>query len=363
MKRVFLYAYDKINLGDDLFIRTIVSRYPDVQFYIWTDPENQTTFRDLSNLKVMDKSGCVVRLLGKLRDSFPGRYRCWLEKRCDASVYIGGSIFMEYPNWEQYVDWWKYKAENYRFFALGANFGPYKTEDYRDKLCCVFDNMQDICFRDRYSFEQFRGCEKVRYAPDILFSYPMPNAALNHKQIFVSVIDCAGRDEIHNLSNYDILYVEQMASILKEYLADGCTLVLASFCHAEGDERAIEKITDAMGCVADPRIQCLAYDGTNAETIITAISESEYVIASRFHAMVLAMVAGRPVLPVVYSDKTLHVLEDLDFRGTVFDLRNGVPWDYQRSRQNWDKHLETLSTEIKKESLRHFEKLDKLLME
>lgn len=363
MKRVFLYAYDKINLGDDLFIRTIVRRYPDVQFYIWTARGNQTTFRDLANLKVLDKDGCSVRLLGKLRGSFPGRYRGWLEKRCDASVYIGGSIFMEYPNWEQYVDWWNYKAVNYRFFALGANFGPYKTEDYRDKMRRVFDNMQDVCFRDRYSFEHFRGCEKVRYAPDILFSYPMPNAAVKRKQIFVSVIDCEGRDESHNLSAHGKFYVDQMASILKEYLADGCTLVLSSFCRAEGDERAIEKITDAMGCRADSRIQCLAYDGTNTETILTAISESEYVIASRFHAMVLAMVAKRPVLPVVYSDKTLHVLEDLDFRGTVFDLRNGVPWDYQRSRQNWDQHLETLSTGIKKESLRHFEKLDKLLME
>lgn len=361
MKRVFLYAYDKVNLGDDLFIRTIVNRYPNVQFYIWTDRGNRTTFRDLASLKVIDKNGCVVRLLSKLRGSFPGRYRGWLEKRCDASVYIGGSIFMEYPNWEQYVDWWNYRAVNYQFFALGANFGPYKSEGYRNKMCYVFDNMQDVCFRDQYSFELFEGCEKVRYAPDILFSYPMPNIAVNHKQIFVSVIDCAGRDGNHNLSAFDSFYVEQMASILKKYLADGCSLVLASFCRAEGDEQAVEKIINAMGCKADSRVQCLTYDGTNAETILSAISEADYVIASRFHAMVLAMVAGRPVLPVVYSDKTLHVLEDMSFSGTVIDLRDDVPWDYQSSRQNWDKHLETLTEKFARDSLRHFEKLDKLL--
>lgn len=363
MKRVFLYAYDKVNLGDDLFIQTIVRRYPNVQFYIWTDRENRTTFRDLPNLSIMDKDGRGVRLLARIRDSLPGRYRGWLEKRCDASVYIGGSIFMEYPNWEQFADWWKYKAEHYRFFALGANFGPYKTEDYRTKMRCVFERMEDVCFRDRYSLELFKDCRKVRCAPDILFSLPMPSATVKQKQVFVSVIDCAGRDDSHTLSAHDPFYVEQMAMLLKKHLADGCTLILASFCRTEGDERAIQKIIHAMGNTADPRIQCLAYDGTNAEVLLNAISESEYVIASRFHAMILAMAAGRPVLPVIYSDKTRYVLEDMSFSGTVFDLRSGIPWDYQRSRWNWEQCPESLSPEIKEDALHHFEKLDKLLME
>ena len=32
MNSVFLYAYDRQNLGDDLFVHTITKRYPDVQF-------------------------------------------------------------------------------------------------------------------------------------------------------------------------------------------------------------------------------------------------------------------------------------------------------------------------------------------
>ena len=31
MKKIFLYAYDHINLGDDLFIETIANRYPDTE--------------------------------------------------------------------------------------------------------------------------------------------------------------------------------------------------------------------------------------------------------------------------------------------------------------------------------------------
>ena len=33
MKKIFLYAYDHINLGDDLFIETIANRYSDTEIY------------------------------------------------------------------------------------------------------------------------------------------------------------------------------------------------------------------------------------------------------------------------------------------------------------------------------------------
>ena len=47
MKRVCLYAYDKVNLGDDLFIRTIAARYTDTKFYLWSDGVNKQNFSDV----------------------------------------------------------------------------------------------------------------------------------------------------------------------------------------------------------------------------------------------------------------------------------------------------------------------------
>ena len=99
MKKAFLYAYDRQNLGDDLFVHAITGRYPNTQFYMWSDRKNQETFSCLPNLTVIDKDSRFVHLLHKLRPSLVARYRAWLEKRCNAVVYIGGSIFMEYPNW------------------------------------------------------------------------------------------------------------------------------------------------------------------------------------------------------------------------------------------------------------------------
>ena len=353
MKKVFLYAYDRQNLGDDLFVHTITQRYPDVQFYMWSDRKNKKTFADLPNLKVIDRDSRFVHALNRLRPSLVARYKAMIEGRCDAVVYIGGSIFMEYPNWEQICSWWEWTAKNRPFYVLGANFGPWHTEAYREKMAEIFAHCKDVCFRDRYSYELFWDVDTVRVAPDILFSYPMPQVPIREKQVFVSVINCAGRDESHNLDSCDARYVENMAKLLNGYLSEGCQLVLASFCKEEGDEEGICKILAAMGCENNPRVQVLCYDGTNAEALTRVIAESEGVVATRFHATILALAAGRPVLPIVYSDKTKYVLEDLGFDGVVYDLRREEDWWWHGGCGNQtDLRVPTM------EAQGHFVKLD-----
>lgn len=357
MKKAFLYAYDRQNLGDDLFVHTITNRYPHVKFYMWSDPKNRETFRSLPNLKVLQKEGGVARFLKRIRPSLAARYRNWLEDRCQAVVYIGGSIFMEYDNWAQILNWWEYTAENRPFYVMGANFGPYRTEAYREKIGQIYGKMKDVCFRDQYSYELFRNVDTVRRAPDILFSYPMPQVTVEEKQIFVSVINCAARDESHSLTEHDASYVENMARLLTKYRREGYRLVLSSFCAHEGDEEGIQKILKAMDGENDPDIQVLNYSGTNAEALTTAIAQSKFVIASRFHGVILALAAGRPVLPVIYSDKTLHVLEDLGFDGPMIDIRTCR--DYVKAGQPGTSGVdrEKLSLEAQK----HFEKLDEIL--
>ena len=352
MKKAFLYAYDRQNLGDDLFVHTITGRYPDTQFYMWSDAKNKEVFARLPNLKVIDKDSRFMHLLQKLRPSLVSRYKGMIEARCDAVVYIGGSIFMEYPNWETICTWWDWTAKNRPFYVLGANFGPYHTEGYRERMAEIFANCRDVCFRDRYSAGLFPGI--VRQAPDILFSFRMPKPSVQEDQVFVSVINCAGRDESHDLKAHDARYVANMAGLLRQLLDSGKKLVLASFCKDEGDEEGIRKILAAMGGQNDPRIRTLFYDGTNADQLTHAIAASGGVIATRFHATILAMASGRPVLPILYSDKTKHVLEDLGFDGVVYDLRKDAPWPAAEM---------TAATAPAAGSAGHFEKLDEAILE
>lgn len=191
MKKAFIYAYDHINLGDDLFVRTLVNRYPLVQFFLWSDKKNISIFQDCKNLKIIDKNSRYVKFLRKLRPSFAARYQEKWKVKSDAVIYIGGSIFMEYSTWRNTVAWWNYQAQHYKFYVLGANFGPYETESYREAMGAMMKGLQDVCFRDRYSYELFcKDVKTVRQAPDILFGYSMPNIRQKKKQVYISVINC-----------------------------------------------------------------------------------------------------------------------------------------------------------------------------
>lgn len=360
---VFLYAYKAANLGDDLFVHAITSRYPGVQFYTWADGTEPSAFSGIFNLKSLNPDSAVIRALRRIRFSLAARYKTWLEKRCDAVVYIGGSIFIEYENWPDILNWWEYAAEQYRFYVLGANFGPYQSEAYRARLEGIFEKMQDVCFRDTYSREKFKGCSKVRCAPDILFGYPMPKPPVKEKQVLLSIIHCKKKDEGSNaLGACHERYIADMAHLVQSYLKDGFTCVLASFCRMEGDEEAIREILSVAEIdPVDERIRLVSYDGTNAEEVLTAVAESTEVIASRFHAAILAMAAGRPVFPVVYSDKTVRVLEDIGFDGAYADLRKPDCMAYPYVRENCRPIGEEKRLALIRGAQQHFVHLDKAL--
>ena len=319
MKRIFLYAYDRANLGDDLFVRTIVRRYPDARFYMRGDDGTARRFGAERNLKILKDDRWLLRCAKRLHPSLAARLRGYEEQRCDAVVYIGGSLFIEYDTWPTILTWWRYEAENRPFFVLSANFGPWHTEEYRAQMGQIFGRMRDVCFRDRYSTALFPDVNTVRYAPDILLSYPMPRPAAK-KQAFISVIDCASKDEGRNrLAQFDAAYTAEIAALADRMIEQGRAVVFSSFCRAEGDEDAIGKILACMR--SRDGVRQINYDGTNAEQVLAALAESEIVYATRFHAAILGFAAGRPVVPIIYSDKTTHVLKDLGFRGRCLDIR------------------------------------------
>lgn len=358
MRKLFIYAYDRVNLGDDLFVHTIANRYPDVKFYLWSSAVNKTTFSCLKNVVVLDKDSSWMKFLNKIRPSLTVRRKNKLEMACDAVVYIGGSLFIEFENWKQILNWWEYEALNRHFYVLGANFGPYHTEAYRERISGIFANMKDVCFRDRYSYSLFSDIETVRCAPDILFSYPMKNETSREKQVFVSVIDCASKEEGDNkLINYEQAYIENMSSMLTELIEKGYKVVLSSFCKCEGDENAVEKICSQ---IPSEMTTVINYNGVNSQEVLAQIEKSAFIIASRFHAAILGFAAEKPVLPVIYSDKTKYVLEDVGFKGIYLDIRCLEHLDVNNVISNINNQMLDNIDEIKKDAQLHFKKLDNI---
>lgn len=361
MKKAFLYAYDHVNLGDDLFIRTIANRYPKTRFYLWSDKKNRRIFQKSRNIKVIDKNSVFLKILEKLRPSLTVRYQEFRKKKSDAVVYIGGSIFMEYPTWKDIVNWWRNQVQKYPFYVLGANFGPYHTEEYRKAMEAVMDEMQDICFRDQYSYQLFGNIDKVRLAPDILFSYPMPKIKQKKKQIYISVINCEKKED-GKYREYRDEYENALCEIINSYLEEHYNVKIVSFCKDEGDEEAGQRLLERFKNHKEgERIAHLNYDGMNSDEVLEELASSEFVIATRFHAIILSLASGQRVYPIIYSGKSKNMLQDIGFTGNCIDLKHMEEFSLAKFKENMEKLHGTDVSEAIQDSENHFSQLDKVL--
>ena len=357
---VLVYAYFQFNLGDDLLVKELVKRYPSVCFHIIANKDYKRVFKNLTNTKILYEQTLINRILKKFAIYEKKKNR--FKNQCNYAVYIGGSIFMEYENWDDQDLWYRTIFEPKRLFFIGCNWGPCKTYEFKRKMATLFEETKDVCFRDTYSYNEFSILPTIRYAPDILFGIDEPEGRKKvsfeeKKQVFISVIDCASKDiGGKNLANYESQYISFLLNIIRIYLDKSYTIKLVSFCHKEKDYVAFKKIRSELNASGNERIFELEYNGKNDKEIIKELIRSKVVVGSRFHATILGLRFHKEVIPIVYSDKTKNVLQDLKVEHY---------WDI-REKQSLISSCANLSVKLSEDQIqilcndakKHFELLD-----
>ena len=312
-----IFAYCRCNAGDDLFIRTLLKRYPDQTFYLHTAPKYTQYLKQEPNLKVASNFSYTLSLLvGKLSKRL---LRFLQNKRTAgfaAAVRIGGSVFIEKDG----ADHNYFPEKNKNFFIIGANFGPYRTKEFFDAKKEKIKASVDCCFRDRYSYELFSDLPQVRYAPDVLFGYPFLPPRKNGEHIGVSVIDFNNHGK---LSAYTAAYERGIKKICDYWVAQHRTVKLLCFCADEGDTSAAERVI--ASCNDPDQIETIVYSG-DTESFLAEINNCEILYATRFHAMILGWAMYKTVVPVIYSEKQTNVIEDIGFEGIVWNISHGDPF-------------------------------------
>src|SRR5699024_1967832 len=194
MTSIYIDAYTRLNLGDDLFVKVLCERYPNDQFTIATRKQYSKPFEAIENLKVAPIPRYVDGLLAKLNMDY--RVSTGIKnkeiKKNEATVIIGGSIFIEPSDWKSHVKKNQELAENSQhLFILGSNFGPYQSDAFYQAYENLFSNVEDVCFRDASSYTQFKHLPNVRTAPDVVFSMDTHKLKRpsNEKYVVISVID------------------------------------------------------------------------------------------------------------------------------------------------------------------------------
>ena len=300
MKKIFLMAYARKNLGDDLFIKMLLERYPMNDFYM--------KINNYDFLDKLDKYDNLHVLIGN--DTDEELYKSDLNEY-DAYIYIGGSIFIEggkvYNLSEKFFDFVsRCKINNKPFCYVSCNYGPYQTQEYFELSKKDFRECTDICFRDKYSYQLFKDIKSVRYAPDYAFSYKMQERTKIPNSIGISVIDLGIRNDLRENQEQ---YIKFLINNIKEYIEMGKKVYLYSFCKYEGDENTIDNILNKF--YNNSHVISVKYNG-NVDDFMELYSKMEYMICARFHAMILSCVARQKMYIMSYSKKIDNVIDDLN---------------------------------------------------
>lgn len=356
--KILLSGYFYANLGDDLFYHIITQRYPQHRFYVlphgdyayaYMGKDNVTVFPQRKLLRGMDKA--LSKLSPKL--SFWNLYG----KMMDASVLIGGSMFQELTGDERdlrRLALMPRKDKN--LFVLGVNYGPAKSQRYLQACREYLKSAEDVCFRDKTSFDLFADLGNTRVGNDLVFGIPAvcPPAKEKENICVISPIDFSAKPAL-------AAYEEDYLSFLQRQVAYqqslGREVVLVSFCRWEGDENATQKLLERCTAEQKKNIRCLFYDGQNWKQICACISSAACVVATRFHSMVLGLVYGVPTIPISYSNKTVQLLKDMDRANCAVLPQQLASLQPEQTKPVTDIDIAYWQAQGEK----HFERLDQLL--
>lgn len=344
--KIFIMAYARKNLGDDIFIKMLLEKYSQVDFYIKVN--------DRKFVEKLDEHTNLHVLIGE--DTDEELYKMDVEEY-DAYVYIGGSIFIEggkvYNLSHKFYDFVeRCKEKSIPFCYISSNYGPYQSQEYFDLSIKNFKTCTDICFRDKYSYNLFKDIENIRYAPDFIFSYDLKKQDKIKNTIGISVINLEIRQDLKHLAEE---YHEFLINTIKKYINEGNSVYLYSFCEHEGDETIIEKISkEFSGC---DNVRAIKYDG-DIEKFLEIYSKMEYMICARFHAMILSCIARQKMFVMSYSQKIDNVIEDLKLDLPVLHF-NKIKRNHMIEKRDFKTVEETRILEV----IEHSKEQDKIFAE
>jgi colanic acid/amylovoran biosynthesis protein len=359
-RRAVVQFYNRVNLGDDLLVHILASRYRNDISITANGSTALTGLPNVSTITTRRGSARLNRLADKVlnRPRVNHRELATAAQSHDALVHIGGSIFIERNDTQ---DYWEREAEYYAslpvpYFIIDANFGPYVRPEFPDLVRRILAGAADVCLRDEESFSRFSDLGNVRLAPDAGFTI-QPHPSSMQTDVVFSVMDLTATHGESIARSYEAA----CADAVRDLVRGGRSVLLMSFCEFQRDQIAAERIlalADLTGGSTD-RAAIYRYTG-DLDEALGILSTTGLIVGTRFHATVIGVALGIPTLPIVYSRKTSNMLDEIGFPGVRIDLLS----------EAWDGTLGDLAgaalgaearTRLSVEAARQFEGLDAYL--
>lgn len=198
---------------------------------------------------------------------------------------------------------------------IGSNFGPFETEQWRNKVESSLKLADDVCFRDKASYQTFSNLPNIRWGNDIVMHLSHESRKEKERSICVNIRSV---EKWPSLKPYKEKYLNTVKSLIIYYQEKGYSIKLISFCDEYGDNLITKELYELLE--EKNNVEVLYYRG-NLEKVLNTISRSEIMIGTRFHAIILGMVFNLKVLPISYSVKTENMLKTYNVWNEVYDFR------------------------------------------
>lgn len=297
-KNLIIYGYNCKNLGDDLMFAEVINKTNYKNYYFIGSP-NVPDFVEKPVQFI--KQGRLMPFRWKLKSDFAV---------IGGSVLMGSSLAQE-SMIRQKLNWFKLnRLSGGRNFIIGANLGPFESEKRYLGLLQELSHYTDKWFvRDEFSFGLLNKI-KTKYArlmPDLVmgFDTSLYNSKKD-KSVFISVTKF-NKDGDSKTS--EDIYHREIVEIINRYNEQGYIIKLASF-EDRTDIAVINTIISKLGAGVRGNIVTLQNKGEN---VVTEMAKSDIVVATRFHAMVLAALLGKQQIIYSYSDKTTNFAKTYGF--------------------------------------------------
>ena len=351
-KTIKIRAYVAANLGDDLFLEIICNRYSNNIFYLCGSKKFKKVYSKIPNLKyrcwdtTFIRIFCIFyRMIAKVFNYICKKkvvriiatddiVNSIYSKKSDYNVYVTGSGFMNLPEELETLPE-KYEIEKIYYkrhpFIIGCNFGPFAHEEYLMMYKKLFSYASDLCFRDSYSLELFSKTSVARKAADIVFAYPIKTVKNQHRMIdkeymLISIANLQKDND--SASDFQQEYINFIKDIVVNRTKEKKYTVLIGFSREQNDHNIILNILENMNDKKYNYMFC--YPDISSIEAVSLFRDAKYVIATRYHAMILALIFKKPVCSICYNEKMKHVLEDIDKQAPSVSLEEIRELDYNK---------------------------------
>lgn len=324
MRSVIVYGIHTLNVGDDLFLKVLLERYPSIRFIVHAPEVYKRVFLGHKNLKVVSESDGVIRCLAFLSKCFHVSlskllyFYLIIKYHVGIFVIIGGSLFIEgnsnMPRLLFSLGRFRKLKQSLKVCIIGTNYGPSKSASWQNVVSDALSIADDVCFRDKPSYDTFAKLSNVRWGNDIVFHSSFPTILNKRKEICVNIRSV---DSWPTLKPFKKRYLEVTKGLIEDFQRKGYGVNILSFCEKYGDNVISDELFDQLQ--SKQKVNRIYYSGNLAE-ITDVIAASEYMIATRFHAIILGLFYDVKILPVSYSIKSENMLKTLGFWRDIYDF-------------------------------------------